>query len=131
EIRQLILRQKANGKTIVLASHLLNEVEKVCTDVVIIKKGNVLKSGRVDELLSNGKRVELGAVDIAALRNALVGMPGIGEVQERNGFLVAELDEAHDSAYVNKALLEKGIVLQHLVLVKSDLESEFLKLVQQ
>ena len=131
EIRQLILRQKANGKTIVLASHLLNEVEKVCTDVVIIKKGNVLKSGRVDELLSNGKRVELGAADVAALRNALVGMPGIGEVQERNGFLVAELDEAHDSAYVNKALLEKGIVLQHLVLVKSDLESEFLKLVQQ
>ena len=131
EIRQLILRQKANGKTIVLASHLLNEVEKVCTDVVILKKGNVLKRGRVDEILTDTKRIELGANDLAALRNALATTRGISNVQERNGFLIADLDETLDATYVNKALIQHGIVLNHLVLVKSDLESEFLKLVQK
>ncbi len=131
EIRQLILRQKANGKTIVLASHLLNEVEKVCTDVVILKKGNVISSGRVEQLLTDSKRIELGTENLAALRNAIQTFEGISNVQERNGFLIADLAESLDAATVNKQLQEKGILLNHLVLVKSDLESEFLKLVQK
>ncbi|HOY48781.1 MAG TPA: ABC transporter ATP-binding protein [Flavobacteriales bacterium] len=131
EIRQLILRQKANGKTIVLASHLLNEVEKVCTDVVILKKGNVLSSGKVEQLLTENKRIELGSNDLSALRNAIQSFTGISNIQDRNGFLIADLADDLDAASINKQLQEKGILLNHLVVVKSDLESEFLKLVQK
>lgn len=131
EIRQLILRQKAKGKTIVLASHLLNEVEKVCTDVVILKKGNVLSSGKVEQLLTENKRIELGSDDLSTLRNVIQTFPGISNIQDRNGYLIADLADELDAASINKQLQEKGILLNHLVLVKSDLESEFLKLVQK
>lgn len=131
EIRNIILQQKAKGKTIILASHLLNEVEKVCSDVVIIKKGEVLKSGKVENILNTGKRLELAANDMDKLRSSLLSMSGISNVQNRNGFLLAELNEDMNADMVNKSLQDIGISLNHLVLLKADLESEFLKLTQQ
>ena len=131
EIRNIILQQKAKGKTIILASHLLNEVEKVCSDVVIIKKGEVLKSGKVEDILNTGKRLELAAADMDKLRTSLLSMPGISNLQNRNGFIVAELNEDMNADFVNKSLQDLGISLNHLVLLKADLESEFLKLTQQ
>lgn len=131
EIRNIILQQKAKGKTIILASHLLNEVEKVCSDVVIIKKGEVLKSGKVEDILNTGKRLELAAADMDKLRSSLMSMSGISNVQNRNGFLLAELNEDMNADMVNKSLQDLGISLNHLALLKADLESEFLKLTQQ
>jgi ABC-2 type transport system ATP-binding protein len=131
EIRNIILQQKAKGKTIILASHLLNEVEKVCSDVVIIKKGEVLKSGKVEDILNSGKRLELAATDMDKLWISLSGMSGISNLQNRNGFIVAELNEDMNADFVNKSLQDSGISLNHLVLLKADLESEFLKLTQQ
>jgi ABC-2 type transport system ATP-binding protein len=131
EIRNIILQQKAKGKTIILASHLLNEVEKVCSDVVIIKKGEVLKSGKVEDILNTGKRLELAASDMDKLRISLLSMSGISNLQNRNGFIVAELNEDLNADFVNKSLQDIGISLNHLVLLKADLESEFLKLTQQ
>jgi ABC-2 type transport system ATP-binding protein len=131
EIRNIILQQKAKGKTIILASHLLNEVEKVCSDVVIIKKGEVLKSGKVEDILNTGKRLELAASDMDKLRISLLSMSGISNLQNRNGFIVAELNEDINADFVNKSLQDLGISLNHLVLLKADLESEFLKLTQQ
>jgi ABC-2 type transport system ATP-binding protein len=131
EIRNIILQQKAKGKTIILASHLLNEVEKVCSDVVIIKKGEVLKSGKVEDILNTGKRLELAAADMDKLRISLFSMSGISNLQYRNGFIVAELNEDMNADMVNKSLQDIGISLNHLVLLKADLESEFLKLTQQ
>ena len=131
EIRNIILQQKAKGKTIILASHLLNEVEKVCSDVVIIKKGEVLKSGKVEDILNTGKRLELAASDMNKLRTSLLSISGISNLQNRNGFIVAELNEDMKADFVNKSLQDLGISLNHLVLLKADLESEFLKLTQQ
>jgi ABC-2 type transport system ATP-binding protein len=131
EIRNIILQQKAKGKTIILASHLLNEVEKVCSDVVIIKKGEVLKSGKVEDILNTGKRLELGAADMEKLRISLLSISGISNLQNRNGFIVADLNEDMNADFVNKSLQDMGISLNHLVLLKADLESEFLKLTQQ
>jgi len=131
EIRNIILQQKAKGKTIILASHLLNEVEKVCSDVVIIKKGEVLKSGKVEDILNTGKRLELAAADMDKLRISLLSMSGISNLQNRNGFIVAELNEDMNADFVNKSLQDLGISLNHLVLLKADLESEFLKLTKQ
>jgi ABC-2 type transport system ATP-binding protein len=131
EIRNIILQQKAKGKTIILASHLLNEVEKVCSDVVIIKKGEVLKSGKVEDILNTGKRLELGAADMEKLRISLLSISSISNLQNRNGFIVADLNEDMNADFVNKSLQDLGISLNHLVLLRSDLESEFLKLTQQ
>ena len=131
EIRNIILQQKSKGKTIILASHLLNEVEKVCSDVVIIKKGEVLKSGKVEDILNTGKRLELASADMDKLWSSLMSMSGISNVQNRNGFILAELNEDMNADFVNKSLQDLGITLNHLVLLKADLESEFLKLTQQ
>ena len=106
-------------------------MEKVCTDVVILKKGNVLSSGKVEQLLTENKRIELGSNDLSALRNSIQSFAGISNIQDRNGFLIADLADELDAASINKQLQEKGILLNHLVVVKSDLESEFLKLVQK
>jgi ABC-2 type transport system ATP-binding protein len=131
EIRNIILQQKSKGKTIILASHLLNEVEKVCSDVVIIKKGVVLKSGKVEDILNTGKRLELASADMDKLRSSLMSISGISNLHNRNGFIVAELNEDMNADRVNKSLHDMGISLNHLVLLKADLESEFLKLTQQ
>jgi ABC-2 type transport system ATP-binding protein len=103
----------------------------VCSDVVIIKKGEVLKSGKVEDILNSGKRLELAATDMDKLWISLSGMSGISNLQNRNGFIVAELNEDMNADFVNKSLQDSGISLNHLVLLKADLESEFLKLTQQ
>ena len=77
EIRQLIIDLAKSGKTIILASHLLAEVEKVCTHVAILQQGSLLKSGEVVSVLSQEEWLELGAVDMEKLREVLNHFPGV------------------------------------------------------
>src|SRR6478735_8213315 len=71
EIRQLIIELKNSGHTIIMASHLLDEVEKVCTHVAILRTGELLITGRVDEILVDDDVVELSASDLDALSAVL------------------------------------------------------------
>ena len=64
------------GKTIILASHLLDEVEKVCTHVAILQKGQLITAGNVNEVLVNEELVEIGAPDMGKLQNILRDLPG-------------------------------------------------------
>jgi len=129
EIRQLIIRQRDRGKTIILASHLLNEVEKVCTDVVILKKGNVLKSATVAGMLVNGNTVEVGSEQPEILGKALEALGNLKISGPKNGRFVIELPAGYSSSFLNRALIEKGVSVNHIVQVQADLESEFLKLI--
>src|ERR1051325_2723970 len=76
EIRELIIGIAAEGKTIIMASHLLDEVEKVCTHVGILKMGDLLAAGKVDEVLVNEDIVEVGAVNIQLLEKVLYSLNG-------------------------------------------------------
>lgn len=129
EMRQLIIRQRDQGKTIILASHLLNEVEKVCTDVVILKKGNVLKTSTVAALLGNENSVEVGADDTNKLQSALTRTANITfDVQADKRFIV-QLPDDLSAQWLNRKLLDDGIEINHLLQLHSNLESEFLKLI--
>jgi ABC-2 type transport system ATP-binding protein len=131
EIRALILRQQQAGKTVILASHLLNEVEKVCSDVVILRKGKVMKQGKVEDLLSGKLRVSIAAENMKNLKEQLDSMEAVEASYQKDLLMMVELKDGTSLAQLNKQLVESGVQVIHFSQVKSDLESEFLKLVQQ
>ncbi len=129
EIRMLIKKLSAKGKTIIMASHLLDEVEKVCTHVAILKQGNLLASGTVKDVFQENDIVQLAAADKEKLRHALAELNNFFRLDEVGGNLelsyesgTANLEE------INRYCFNKGIVLSHLQLKKSNFESKFLEL---
>ena len=129
EIRMLIKELYAKGKTIIMASHLLDEVEKVCTHVAILKQGNLLASGTVKEVFQENDIVQLAATDKEKLREILSGLKDYTRLDEVGGIL--ELSYASGTANleeINKYCFNNGVVLSHLQLKKSNFESKFLEL---
>jgi ABC-type multidrug transport system ATPase subunit len=129
ETRQLIRDLSKEGKTILLASHLLDEVEKVCTHVAILQKGQLLMAGDVNEVLSSEDMVEAGAPDMEKLSAVLAGLPGVRQVKKQEGLLQIYFEkEGSDLGAINQYCFEKGVVLNHLQLRKRSLESKFMEL---
>jgi ABC-2 type transport system ATP-binding protein len=130
EIRQIIHNIAAKGTTILLASHLLDEVEKVCTDVVIIRKGIKLYEGKVDEMSASHGWIDLKSDNQEKLKELLVNYKGIDSVKIENGLLIAQLSEDILAADINKFAFENGVILTHLAKRKPSLESKFLNLTE-
>jgi ABC-2 type transport system ATP-binding protein len=128
QIRQIIKDIASEGTTILLASHLLDEVEKVCSHVVVLRKGVKLYSGRVDEMISSHGFFELKCENESALIEYLESNPDFGTVKVENQLITAFLNEPMDAVTFNKLMFEKGIVLSHLVKRKQSLEEQFLQL---
>jgi len=131
QIREIIRQIATTGTTILLASHLLDEVEKVCSHVVIIRKGVKLYSGRVEEMNANHGFFELKSSDLEKLQGLLSEHPSIGKTSVAEGLVTAFLSEPMDAELLNSYLLEKGVVLSHLVKRKESLEEQFLQLINQ
>ena len=129
EIRQIIQNIAANGTTILLASHLLDEVEKVCSHVVVIRNGIKLYSGRVDEMTASNGLFELKVTsDEDKLLSILEEHPAIGKVNKDHETIIATLNSAISATEINEFLFKKGIILSHLVKRKPSLEQQFLDL---
>lgn len=128
EIRDLIIQLSREGKTIIMASHLLDEVEKVCTNVAIIKNGDLLLSGKVDEVLISEDQIEVAALDLSILEHTLSTMPGVQQIKPLNGSLQLSCDNTVTTTSVNEFCTQKGIVLSHLILRKKSLETKFMEL---
>ncbi len=128
QIREIIKKVASNGTTILLASHLLDEVEKVCTHVVILRKGEKLYSGRVDGMLASHGFFELRSNDLESLEIILKNDEGFGKIEKANGMLTVYLNREMNAEELNKMLFDKGIVLSHLVKRKESLEEQFLTL---
>ena len=129
EIRELILRLASEGKTIIMASHLLDEVEKVCTHVAILKKGNLLTAGPVDEVLVNEDIVEIAAADFDRLQTIVAGMIGFKNIKTQNNQLQLFMPQGTaDLEAINRHCFDNGIVLNHLQLKKKSLEAKFFEL---
>jgi len=129
EIRELIKKLAKDGKTIIMASHMLDEVEKVCTHVAILKFGKLITFGDVNEILVNDDIVEVASSDLERLKNTLINMPNNTNVQITNE--TVHVNFAAGTANleaVNKFCFENGIVLSHLQLKKKSLETKFLEL---
>ena len=128
QIREIIKKVASKGTTILLASHLLDEVEKVCTHVVILRKGVKLYSGRVDGMMASHGFFELKTTDISKLTQVLEADEGFGKIEQANGILTVYLNREMNAEELNKMLFDKGIVLSHLVKRKESLEEQFLTL---
>ena len=128
QIREIIKKVASEGTTILLASHLLDEVEKVCSHVVILRKGEKLYSGRVDGMLTSYGYFELKTSDMDALTRFLQEDQGFGNIEHSNGVLTVFLNREMNAEELNKMLFDRGIVLSHLVKRKESLEEQFLTL---
>ena len=131
ETRELIRDLARIGKTIILASHLLDEVEKVCTHVAILRKGELLMAGDVNVVLTNEDFIEVGAgaENTATLQQLLPGLPGARQVRVQEDHVQVFFENASmDPGAVNRFCFEKGITLKHLQLRKKSLESKFMEL---
>jgi ABC-2 type transport system ATP-binding protein len=108
---------------------MLDEVEKVCTHVAILKYGKLITSGEVDEILLNEDIVEVKSADLEQLKNILISMPGNTHVMIKGNMVQVNFPHATANLEsVNRFCFENGIVLSHLELKKKSLESKFLEL---
>ena len=128
QIREIIKSIAAQGTTILLASHLLDEVEKVCSHVVILRKGEKLYSGRVDGMLASYGFFELKSDKQDELVKFLEENTDFSHIKIENGLVTAFPKEEIDAKILNQTLFEKGIILSHLVKRKESLEEQFLTL---
>ncbi|HBI00517.1 MAG TPA: ABC transporter ATP-binding protein [Flavobacterium sp.] len=128
QIRDIIKTIASQGTTILLASHLLDEVEKVCSHVLVLRKGEILYSGKVDGMISNEGFFELQSDNLNELESALQNHPSIEKMEMEEGKLVVYLKSALEARDMNKYLVDKGIYLNHLVKRKHSLEEQFLQL---
>lgn len=129
EIRQIIRDVSKNGTTILLASHLLDEVEKVCSHVVVIREGLKLYSGSVDEMTASHGLFEI-KVDsgVEKLNDLLLGFDGVAAIKKEEDKFIVTLSKSIKASDINNFLFQNGIILSHLVKRKPSLEQEFLKL---
>ena len=129
EIREIIQKIAKNGTTILLASHLLDEVEKVCSHVVVIRDGIKLYSGRVDKMSASHGLFELNTNEP---KNKLISILNnnshIGSVKEEGDYIIAYLTEEMEASEINNYLFKNGITVSHLVKRKPSLEEQFLDL---
>ena len=135
EIRELMKELNRQGKTVIMASHILDEVEKVCTHVAILQKGILKTVGTVSDVLSatasgagNILEIELLADNVPGLEAILKEMPGIINIQHIDGVLSLQCDETLTTTAINRYCFEKGIVLGHLNLKRKTLERRFLEI---
>lgn len=127
EIRELIRKIAADGKTIILASHLLDEVQKVCTHFAVLKRGNLIHIGPVGDVGGGAEIVEVNA-EINDLDEILQTFSGTLSMQRENGYVEVKLKEGFHSKDLNKFLFEKGVTATHLVQKKKSLEKQFLEI---
>jgi ABC-type multidrug transport system ATPase subunit len=131
EVRELIGRIAEAGKTILIASHLLDEVEKVCTHVAVLQRGQLKAVGPVHNILNSEDQVILRAEDLAQLEHALDMLyPHVKRRQIRQEIAMV-MPQNVSPAQLNRALMEKGVSLSHLTLQKKSLESQFMEIIAQ
>ena len=131
EIRELVVQIAKSGKTIILASHLLDEVQKVCTDFMVLRKGEKLFQGNVKKALSDQRRVAVGAEDLETLQTALGDFSGITKMEIQDAkCLVTVLPEVSTTA-ISHYLFDKKIIVNHLVEQEGSLEKQFLKILAE
>lgn len=128
-IRELIIEIAKGGKTIVLASHLLDEVQKVCSDFAVLDKGKMIYSGKVTDVTSGEIAVEVMAKE--PIEGILNNAGFISTVKPEESKYTITLNDGHDASDVNKLLVDNGIIASHLFTVHKSLEKQFLEILNE
>lgn len=128
QIRDIIRLIASQGTTILLASHLLDEVEKVCSHVLVLRQGEMLYNGTVDGMSNQTTYYEMVASNLAALKEQLLELFELEKIEEQDNKLLVFFKKQLSGEVINKSLVGKGIYLSQLTLKKTSLEEQFLKL---
>ena len=128
EVRNILSRIAEMGNTVIMASHILDEVEKICSHVAIIKNGKMLATGPIGAILSNDTTVELDASDRASLKSILEQNPYVKSFNENKKWIECLISEDIPVDQFSMSLYESGIVPTRLVARKRRLEEEFLEI---
>jgi ABC-type multidrug transport system ATPase subunit len=125
EIRDIIITVSRQGKTVILASHLLDEVQKVCNYFCILDKGMLLFSGPVSEVSESEQRIEIGATDMEKLKKTVKNYPSLIRYEEGDATITAVIpaDKVSD---ISSHITGQGIILTHFVVLRKSLEKQFL-----
>ena len=130
QIRDIIRVIASHGTTILLASHLLDEVQKVCSHVVVLRKGEMLYQGSVNDMIANNSFFELKSNDIPKLKMVLQSHPAVDKIVDEEDKILVYVKQDIPSAELNAYLFEQKIVLEHLVKRRNSLEEQFLELIK-
>lgn len=131
EIREIIQQIASTGKTIILASHLLDEVQKVCSDFCVLRKGEKLYQGSVEAALSDQKTIEVATENLTSLEAALANFNGIKKIEKLPDTLSLTTDSSLTTQQINAYLFEKGMTATHLSKKGGSLEKQFLKILNE
>jgi len=129
EFRNLIRALIGEGRTVMLSSHLLDEVEKTCDYVAIVDQGEIVAQGPLEEMRGDGQpRVVIGVDEPATARALLADVRGVTEVAEQEGLLHVSLQDLDLVPELNRRLVEAGIAVRRLEPVQASLEERFLSI---
>lgn len=131
EIREIITQIATSGKTIILASHLLDEVQKVCSDFCVLKKGKMLYQGSVDEALSEQKTIEVAHDNMDELEQALNKITGIIKTERTVKHFNLTVESSLSTTSLNQQLHAMNMNASHLLKRGGSLEKQFLKILQE
>jgi ABC-type multidrug transport system ATPase subunit len=129
EIRDIIRKIAANGKTIILASHLLDEVQKVCTDFAILRQGQLIHTGPISDVGKGTETIEVKA-DSANLNELLLSFPGTSSINKESDLYQVSLRDGFSVQDINRFLFENQVVASHLAAKKKNLEQQFIEILE-
>lgn len=130
-VRNIIMKKRDAGISVILASHILDEVEKVCNKLVVLDKGALKYSGDTRDLISPKNELKLEYEDINKLENALNSISFISEKKVMHDHILITIPETFKSADVSKLLFEQDIILSGISANRNSLEQEFLNLLKE
>lgn len=131
EIRSLIIQIAKEGKTIIIASHQLDEIEKVCTDVLILRNGKTLRTSGINDLAEKTRQIVVRTADMKALETFVGSIENVTVAKSTLIEMTVEAPESFTTAMLNQQCFENGIVLSELKEVHKSLEDQFLEIVKK
>lgn len=131
EIREIIPRLSADGHGVLLASHMLHEVEQVSDRVSIVRRGELITEGNVDDLLKRSGFIEVRVepAEMTSAQSVIQRIPGVEQVTV-NGKMLTAVAEPHLGVEINRALVGNGIIAGEISPRRSTLESLFLEMTE-
>lgn len=128
EIRETINEIAKGGKTIIMASHILPEVQKICQEVLILKKGKTVFQGSISKMTQSKRIIEVGTDRPDFLKELLSGINQIKKIETVGNLIYLHTNEAFTTKQIGEISLKHQLVLSHLREREMSLEEEFLKL---
>lgn len=133
EIRELIIRIGKSGKTIIIASHILDEIQKICTHCAILRKGKLLQVSTIDHLIGNQdvRLIRVGAGDMSNMKAVVSNQEDFSIYKEEEETLILRCTKETTAEKMNQFFYEKGIILNQLNVFNESLENQFLEIIKK